>query len=351
MPYITYTPDCESKCPHSPDVGERNIAENGFAAGWAPHGKPQTPYWFDCHIHSVAKPGDDILATIQPDLALLADQEVERAFVMIELNGPKWKRKPAAAGVMDQFASFTIDQAVEATRTLVEDGRHVWAPYLHYLNADAELVGLAAQAGARGVKIHNAPQIEEAAPADVWLGADWQAAFGAMADCKLPVLWHVTQRLPNNAYTGGGRNTYWTKGWENGVTYGNEELLQVFLRCLERNPGVPFIGAHQLHIGWERLDRLFTGHPNLYVDTTVGCTLKEHDTFYPADKEFLRAVFIKWADRILYGTDGFWGHGRSHADSHVRHMRFVQHLDLPGDVLNKIAHGNTERLLKLENLL
>jgi predicted TIM-barrel fold metal-dependent hydrolase len=346
MTEIIYAPDEESGFPHGADVHEREVAENGFAAGWCMQAKPVADYWFDFHIHGEIKPGSDMMSEIQYDLDLNREFNVRRGMVIIGICGPRWPRERSTHQGMDKHPYLTSDEAAAVTKSANEDGGAAWAAYLKYLNPDPELIKSVRSAGARCIKLHNAPQIEDAAPADLWLSPDWQAAFAAMAGCSLPVLWHVTQRLPACPYTGGGRNSYWAKGWENGVKYGNEELLQVFLKCCERNPGVNFVGAHQLHIGWERLDALFAGYPNLYVDTTIGCVLQEDDTFYPKDKEFLRAVFIKWADRIIYGTDSVWG-SRNNRSTQSKHIRFLKHLDLPSDMLNKIAHGNAERLLGL----
>ena len=313
------------------------------------HAKPVADYWFDFHIHGIIEPGEDMLGKIRPDLALIEEFNVRRAMVILGLCGPMWPRELSTHRGMDSYPYLTAAEAGAAAKSAREDGSMAWAAYLKYLNPDAGLIRAAKSAGAAAIKLHNAPQIEDAAPADLWLSPEWQDCFRAMADCGMPALWHVTQRLPPCPYTGGGRNVYWEKGWENGVNYGNEELLRVFLRCCERNPGVNFVGAHQLHLGWQRLDALFAAYPNLYTDTTVGCQLMEDDTLYPKDKAFLRGIFIKWADRIIYGTDNFWGEGRK-SSTQRSHIRFLKALDLPGLALNKIAHGNAERLLGLKPL-
>ncbi|MCL2527781.1 MAG: amidohydrolase family protein [Defluviitaleaceae bacterium] len=339
MEKIRYTPDCESVCPHSPDVHERHVSENGFASGWGMHFKPIADYWFDFHLHAKPEAGDNLLKLMQPDIEEASRHNVKGGMLLLHVHSPQWDG--------DTTDSLGYDEIGAATKEMVADGKYTWAVWPHYTNPDPGIIYAAKKAGAKGAKIHNAPVIQDAANPDLWLGSKWQATFQAMAECEMPVIWHVTQRLPPSPYTGGGRNTYWKEGWENGVTYGNEELLQVFLRCLERNPNVNFVGAHQLHIGWERLDALFSGYPNLYVDTTIGCQLKEWDIFYPADKAYLRQIFIKWADRIIYGTDDAWG--KLPTNHHqLEHIRFVQQLDLPSDVLNKIAYGNGERLLKMK---
>jgi predicted TIM-barrel fold metal-dependent hydrolase len=71
------------------------------------------------------------------------------------------------------------------------------------------------------------------------------------------------------------------------------------------------------------------------------------DDFYPHDKEYLRSVFIKWADRILFGTDSF---GEYNEQNYLQHLHFITKLDLPQNVLDKICHGNLERLCNLPQL-
>jgi len=341
MGAIRYTPDCESLCPHASDVHERHFSENGFASGWAMHAKPVADYWFDFHLHARPVAGDNLHEKVQPDMDAIYHLNVKRGMLLIHVRSPGWNGNIPEA--------LSIDDVAAVTKDMTDIGKLTWAAWPHYTDPGAGLIYDAHKAGARGAKIHNAPVIQDAAPADLWLSKEWQATFRAIAECGMPVIWHVTQRLPASAYTGGGRNTYWKEGWEKGIAYGNEELLQVFLRCCERNPDVNFVGAHQLHIGWERLDALLTGYPNIYIDTTIGCQLNEWDTFYPADKAYLRQIFIKWSDRILYGTDDSWGNNSSYRRQ-LEHIRFIQHLDLPETVLNKIAHGNAERLLKMKAL-
>jgi len=339
MELIPYTPVPESLCPHALDVLERQVTENGFASGWGMHFKPVADYWFDFHLHARPKAGDNLQKMVQPDLNAAGRHNVKGGMVLLQVHSPGWQGNAPRA--------LTMEDVAAVAKEMVAEGKITWAVWPHYSDPNPDIIYAARKAGARGAKIHNAPVIQDAADPNLWLSSQWQATFGAIAECGMPVIWHVTQRLPSSNYTGGGRNTYWKEGWEKGVTYGNEELLQVFLRCCERNPGVNFVGAHQLHIGWERLDALFSGYPNLYIDTTIGCQLQEWDTFYPEDKAYIRQIFIKWADRIIYGTDDVWGSPPTN-HKQLEHIRFVQHLDLPEEVLNKVAYGNAERLLGMK---
>jgi len=341
MPKPVYDRKCENRYPHGNDVLEREFSENGFAAGWCMHAKPVPEYYFDCHIHYDGAKDFTVAERIAVPKVQAAGAGVERVLLIIQLYGKKWQPENET----DAARYFNVGELKKAVAGL-DDNKIFWGPSLRYGSPEPELVHAAADMGASYVKLHNAPQIMVNAPADLWLSREWRETFKAITERKLPVIWHVTQRLPSSRYTGGGRNTYWQKGWEAGVKYGNEDLLQVFLTCCRHFPEIQFIGAHQLHIGWDRLDGLFAGYPNLYVDSTIGCQLLLCDDFYEHDKEYLREMFINRANRILYGTDTFWGKDGSMNETVVfRHMRFIQKLDLPEDVLNKICHINIEKLI------
>jgi predicted TIM-barrel fold metal-dependent hydrolase len=377
--------DNEERYPHAADVYERYAAENGFAGGWAPHQKPVPEYLFDCHIHYCGPDDDGAAARIRSAAAVWDEWSAARAMLIFKINGAAAvPRAVAGASAADGdsvdtstitipgdsgainpsviagasattgdvwISRFTAESAGALMSGFTDENRCFWSAWLDHGEPNPEIVRSAAAAGARGIKLHNAPVIENNAPYDIWLSGVWGETFGTIGELGLPVLFHVTQRLPGSAYTGGGRETYWKKGWENGVKYGNEELLQAFLECCRRHGNVTFIGAHQLHIGWDRLDRLFAELPNLCVDTTVGCSLRLCDSFYPHDKEYLRDVFIKWADRIIFGTDCFWG-GEKDPDPKIlrQHTRFITSLDLPDGVLQKICHGNMERIYGIDRL-
>lgn len=342
MTKLVYNRESEQKYPHAPDLAERGYAENGFASGWAMHAKPVPKYYFDSHVHYSGKKDN-----IPKSLFLPTHIDVARMLVIFQICGKKWDCSMRTENIMDSFSYFGCDELKGALDLFSGSDKLFWSAYLNYQSSEKELVRNAAAMGARCVKLHNAPQIEDNAPADLWMAPDWQNCFEVMAELKLPVLWHVTQRLPTSVYTGGKGNVYWEKGWKNGVKYNNEDLLQVFLSCCRRHPGVNFIGAHQLHIGWERLEELFWAHPNLYVDTTIGCMLRLYDDFYPHDKEYLRSVFIRWADRIIFGTDTF---GKYSESNYLQHIRFIAALELPQEALDKICHKNIERLCGMEEL-
>ena len=106
------------------------------------------------------------------------------------------------------------------------------------------------------------------------------------------------------------------------------------------------------------MEKYFKKHPNLYVDTSAGFVLHDGDYLTDYELEIIRPFFIRWADRILFGSDAnaSWNEincssehiiGR-HVYNHVHPFkRFIQKLYLPQDVLSKVAHYNFERLFNM----
>ena len=137
-----------------------------------------------------------------------------------------------------------------------------------------------------------------------------------------------------------------------------KELLDARNRIIARHPNTVFIGAHMANnpedletVGvW--LDR----YPNLVVEfaSRIGELGRQPYT--------ARKFFLKYSDRILFGTDGPW------PETRIRYYwRFLETFDenfpysektfppqgfwniyglgLPDDVLRKVYHENAERLL------
>ncbi|MSU66380.1 MAG: hypothetical protein EXS38_09835 [Opitutus sp.] len=143
-------------------------------------------------------------------------------------------------------------------------------------------------------------------------------------------------------------------------------------RIMAKHPDLIVIGAHLGSLEHDlagiaqRLDR----YPNFYIEVAART---RNLIRLPSDQ--VRALFLKYPDRIMYGTDLGWrpyaggqatdtlrrayvarveeryrsdyayyaGHGPMQYDG-----RTVQALGLPRSVLEKFYHGNVQRLLKLE---
>ncbi|MFC1717441.1 amidohydrolase family protein [Candidatus Poribacteria bacterium] len=319
--------------PHSPDVLERETADDGFSSGWGLHFQTSERYWIDCHVH--ARRGPDFQERVNDWFEW---SRAWRQAQFIAIDG-----RPDSSG-----NGFSYEELAEIVK---EDDRLAFLYYPGIDTPDVEPLEHALELGARGLKLWSPTFVLEGRPADEFEHPKWEGVFKIVNDRRLPILWHVTQRITDSPYTGGGRNAYWGEGWKKGVTYTNEDLLQSFLRVAKAHPDGHFIGAHQLHVGWDRLEEIFAEHPNVYIDTSIGCFVRWGDTMYPEDQEKLREFFIKYADRILFGTDIGMGEGYNLETEHLSlmgHIRFVRQLRLPYDELQKVSHQNSEKLFRLE---
>jgi predicted TIM-barrel fold metal-dependent hydrolase len=88
------------------------------------------------------------------------------------------------------------------------------------------------------------------------------------------------------------------------------------------------------------LERLLGKYPNLY------CDLSEPGgyTAIARDKKFGREFLLRWADRLLFGTDVLM------SGQQIPQFELFDLLNLPEEVQYKIYRGNAIRLLKLEGV-
>jgi len=332
--------------PRSPDVLERETADNGFSRGWGLHFQPSERYWIDCHVH----------ATNRTDFRRYLDRWFDwsvawRQAKLIIVDGhpvpcdaiAKAQKKPE--GRSDSFSYE--DLAVIAK----EDNRiaFLYAPGVD--TPDTEPLERALELGARGLKLWSPTLVIEGRQPDEFERPGWEGVFKIVNDRRLPIVWHVTQRLTDSPYTGGARNAYWSAGWKKGVKYTNEDLLQSFLRIARAHPKGYFIGAHQLHLGWDRLEQIFEDYPNVYIDTSIGCFVRWGDIMYSEDQKRIRSFFMKYSDRIVFGTDtgiGKGEHKETYRLSLMGHILFIRQLRLPFEELQKVSHQTAEKLFRLE---
>lgn len=319
--------------PHAPDVLERESADNGFSSGWGFHFQTSEKYWIDCHCHGHGGP------EFRQCLDEWFDWAVAwRLAKLIVVDGKR----------VSPDAKFSC---ADLSAIAKEDNRLAFLYFPGLDDTETEPLEQALELGARGLKLWSPTLVIEGRPFDEFEYPKWEGVFRIVNDRQLAIVWHVTQRITDSPYTGGGRNAYWGEGWKKGVKYTNEDLLQSFLNVAKAYPNGRFIGAHQLHVGWDRLAEILEEYPNVYIDTSIGCFVRWGDVMYPEDQKKLREFFIKYSDRILFGTDigiGLGQHQETYRLSLMGHMLFVRQLRLPYEDLQKVSHENAERLFGIE---
>jgi hypothetical protein len=82
-----------------------------------------------------------------------------------------------------------------------------------------------------------------------------------------------------------------------------ETLMAARDRFVARHPRLIFVGAHLASIEWsvEKLAQFLDGHPNATVDLAARMTNVQYQS--NADRAKVRRFFLRYQDRILYGSD------------------------------------------------
>lgn len=335
--------------PHSPDVEERLTSDGGFSAGWGLHFPTCEDYWFEAHVHYGDEDGgkSSIQNSLESHAEILNEFNVKKSLIIFKTYDKETGWSPDEDNNLN---FFSIDQIQENAKFFKEQKRFFWSPWIRYNDPNLSLLDKCIEAGASCIKLHNANIIVDGEDPNCWYLEKWHEMFKRIDKSGLPILWHVTQRLTACPYRGMGANSYWKEGIPKGVKYTNQDLLDIFIDIVEKYPNINFIGAHQLHIGYDRLGELFDKYLNLYIDTSIGCFLRLNDDFYSKDKEYLREFFIKYYNRFLFATDVYYKTPHMEdwkfKNEYLGHMRFINKLNLPNHVLQAISHENAEKLYK-----
>lgn len=144
-----------------------------------------------------------------------------------------------------------------------------------------------------------------------------------------------------------------------------EEQMAARNRMLDRNPQIKFMGAHMASLEWsvDRLAAFLDRYPHTVVDLAARMGQVEYQSNQDRDK--VRRFFIRYQDRLLYGTDTAQNANEKGPDvrreaheSWLRDWRYlntketfkdpeldapVHGLGLPRDVVRKIFSANAER--------
>lgn len=175
--------------------------------------------------------------------------------------------------------------------------------------------------------------------------------YSYLENKKIPIIFHVgdpgsfwdAKRAPAFAVKSG-----WT--YLDGTYPKKEELYGEVEELLKRYPGLNIIFPHFYFMGEEgieRASRFLNKWPNVSFDITPG--IEMYDSFSRNSNEW-REFFIKYQDRILFGTDNDYGDSINiictmrrflETEDQFSYWGFdLKGICLPKDVLEKIYGGN-----------
>ena len=157
--------------------------------------------------------------------------------------------------------------------------------------------------GCDGVKIiEGKPQMRKMLPVPDFDQPVWDPFFAWAESNQVPILWHVNdpeefwdqERIPGWARE---------RGWAYDSSYINNEVQYTqVLNVLEKHPGLKIIFAHVFFMSAQlpRLAEILDRYPNVMIDLTPGIEMYIN---FSANTEAARAFFLRYQDRIIYGTD------------------------------------------------
>jgi predicted TIM-barrel fold metal-dependent hydrolase len=200
--------------------------------------------------------------------------------------------------------------------------------------------------------------------------------FKHIAELGIPLVGHLGEPkncwLPLNEMTTKNDVRYFTRNpqyhmYKHPEFPSYEEQMEARDRVLEKNPDLAFIGCHLASIEWsvDELAKFLDRFPNSAVDLAA----RTGQLFYQtkADHKKVRDFFIKYQDRILYGTDIGENEGAGEDFKKQNHEIWLSHweyfvsdntltsslidgdfkgLKLPKEVIDKIYAKNTKKWYK-----
>lgn len=188
----------------------------------------------------------------------------------------------------------------------------------------------------------------------------WQRA----GELGIPVLWHCADPIaffrPTDEHNERWEELYRHPEWS---FYGkdfptHQELIDARNRVIERHPDTTFICAHMADIpeDLEKLGSYLDRYPNMNVEIAARVAELGRQPYTA------RKFFLKYADRIMFGTDGV-----PPVSELIPHFRFLETFDeyfpyednpfppqgfwniygigLPDDVLRKVYYENAARVI------
>ncbi len=182
------------------------------------------------------------------------------------------------------------------------------------------------------------------------------------AELKMPISIHVAEdqwmyEKADSSNDGLMNAATWHVDMNKPGKLGHDELLQTLARAVKKHPKTTFIACHLANSNADLnvLGRMLDSFPNLYADIAA-----RFGEFSPIPR-FTAAFFIKYQDRLVYGTDMGMSSDMYRAtfriletaDEHFYYPdQFSYHwalygLNLPKEVLKKIYQTNAEKITQV----
>ncbi len=231
----------------------------------------------------------------------------------------------------------------------------------------AAQLAAAQQRGASGLKIFKQLGLSYHNPDGTFVRIDdprWDPIWSACGKLGMPVLIHTADpeaffrpiNAQNERWEELSRHPDWSFAGDKFPS--RDELLSARNRVIHRHPNTTFIGAHVANNPEDlaTVSHWLESYPNLYVEiaSRIGELGRQPYT--------ARKFFLRYSDRILFGTDGPWPEARlrlywrfletydeyfPYAEKAFPPQGFwnIYGLGLPDDVLRKVYYENAVRLI------
>ena len=231
----------------------------------------------------------------------------------------------------------------------------------------ADEIDQAVRQGASGLKVFKQLGLGYRNPDGTLIRIDderWTAIWDACGDAGIPVIMHTADPAAffdpidekNERYEELSRHPDWSFHGEGFPS--REELWEARNRVISRHPGTHFIGAHMANNAEDlaKVGQWLDQYPNLFLEPASRISELGRQPITA------RAFLIRYADRLLFGTDGPWPEQRlriywrffeTHDESFDYSEKVpppqglwkIQGVDLPDDVLKKLYFENAARLI------
>jgi hypothetical protein len=174
----------------------------------------------------------------------------------------------------------------------------------HVGNLFADYIDLLFAAGCDGIKmIEGKPDMRKMLPVPPFDSDAFAPYWEKMAKIQMPLLFHVNDP---EEFWDAERAPAWAlqRGWfyGDGSFINNEAQYKEIFNVLAKNPNLKVIFAHFFFMSAQqaRLAGLLDQYPNMYIDLTPGI---EMYTNFSATIDKTREFFLRYQDRIMFGTD------------------------------------------------